>query len=486
MFSTSWLNWALFLVLALPLNLIVLGEIRLRLRRRSHPLAKPVQALRNRLVPLLSLFLFLNHVIELPADNILVKLTGTFLWICAIDVVLAFVNILVFEVQKGANWRKQVPKLLIELCRLALVLVGIGFVLSQVWGADLAGVATALGVSSIVLGLALQDTLGSIMSGIALLFERPFNVGDWVKVEAVEGHVLDINWRAVRLLTRDHEVLTIPHKVMGSGIICNFSEPDRRHVQQFEIDFSSEDPPNVIKQVILKTALSTEGIVNKPEPMIWVKEYNDYRGIYIVKYWINDYQYAPTIMDRLKTRIWYASQRRGLKDTVPIHRLVKVDDLPGQSPVPTDAFTESLKTNPVFLPAVKQANLSQLSAGITLHSYGVGEPVFEEGEVPGSLYMIITGSVLLRIRDELGQFREVARLSNGDFFGEMALFSDEPSPFAVKVIEDLQVIELSTELVNQMIENTPRLAREIGQIIEKRRRRIEDVQRQYAVAGSGV
>ncbi|WP_264324670.1 mechanosensitive ion channel family protein [Romeriopsis navalis] len=486
MFSSSWLTWSIILVVALPLGLILLGELRLRLHRRGSPFAPSVQALRNRLLPLLAAFLFLNHVLQLVPENLLVKLTGTLLWIGAIDVVLSFVNVLIFEGQKGATWRKQVPKLLIELCRLVLVLLGIGFVLSQVWGADLAGLAAALGVSSIVLGLALQDTLGSIMSGIALLFERPFNVGDWIKVEKVEGHVLDINWRAVRLLTRDHEVLTIPHKVMGSGIICNYSQPDRRHVQMFEIDFASEDPPNLIKQVILKTALSTEGILNKPEPMIWAKEYNDYRAVYIVKYWISDYQYAPPIMDRLKTRIWYASQRSGLKETIPIHRLVKLDNLPGEAGVSPDAFTESLKTNPVFLPAVKHSNLAQLSTGITLHSYGVGEPVFEEGEVPGFLYMIITGSVLLTIRDASDQPREVARLSNGDFFGEMALFSDEPSPFAVKVVDDLQIIALSADLVNQMIENTPSLAREIGQIIDKRRRRIAEVQKQYAAATTRV
>ena len=74
-------------------------------------------------------------------------------------------------------------------------------------------------MSSIVIGLALQDTLGSVMSGIALLFERPFSVGDWLKVGDIQGQVIDINWRAVRLITFEREMVIIPHKLIGKGVI---------------------------------------------------------------------------------------------------------------------------------------------------------------------------------------------------------------------------------------------------------------------------
>jgi small-conductance mechanosensitive channel len=131
-----------------------------------------------------------------------------------------------------------VPKLLIDLSRLILILVGTAVVAAAVWNADLAGVATALGVSSIVIGLALQDTLGSIMSGIALLFERPFTVGDWIRVGEIVGQVLDMSWRSVRILTLDREMIIIPHKFISNEIIRNYNQPHRIHAERVKIGFS--------------------------------------------------------------------------------------------------------------------------------------------------------------------------------------------------------------------------------------------------------
>jgi small-conductance mechanosensitive channel len=143
-----------------------------------------------------------------------------------------------------------VPKLLIDLARLFLILLSTAFVLGSVWNADLAGLVTALGVSSLVIGLALQDTLGSVMSGIALLFERPFSVGDWLELDGVVGQVIDINWRAVRLLTLEQEMVVIPHKLISSTMIRNFTQPNRIHAERIRIGFSYNHPPNLARQVL--------------------------------------------------------------------------------------------------------------------------------------------------------------------------------------------------------------------------------------------
>ena len=124
-----------------------------------------------------------------------------------IHAALSLLNVVLFEQAEADTWRSRVPKLLIDLARLFLILLSTAFVLASVWNADLAGLVTALGVSSLVIGLALQDTLGSVMSGIALLFERPFSVGDWLELDGVVGQVIDINWRAVRLLTLEQEMV---------------------------------------------------------------------------------------------------------------------------------------------------------------------------------------------------------------------------------------------------------------------------------------
>ena len=102
------------------------------------------------------------------------------------------------------GWRGRVPRLLIDLLTLALLAVGSAIILSVVWGQDIGGLLAALGIGSIVIGLALQDTLGNLIAGLALLFEKPYRIGDWIRVDGVEGQVVEVNWRALRLRTRDH------------------------------------------------------------------------------------------------------------------------------------------------------------------------------------------------------------------------------------------------------------------------------------------
>jgi small-conductance mechanosensitive channel len=79
--------------------------------------------------------------------------------------------------REGAQYESRYPKLLVDILRLMLVLVGACFVIAEVWNKDLGGLLTAVGISSIVLGLALQNTLDNVMAGIAVLVEQPFHVG---------------------------------------------------------------------------------------------------------------------------------------------------------------------------------------------------------------------------------------------------------------------------------------------------------------------
>ena len=95
---------------------------------------------------------------------------------------LGAINTVVFEQASQGSWQSRVPKLLRDLVRLLLVATAGALVFSFVWGRELSGALAALGVTSIVVGLALQEPLGNLFSGLMLLMERPFEVGDNVEV----------------------------------------------------------------------------------------------------------------------------------------------------------------------------------------------------------------------------------------------------------------------------------------------------------------
>jgi small-conductance mechanosensitive channel len=469
--------WAVILAVGFPLLIVVLGEVIHHLQRRGKPLAATLRIVRNLVLPVFTAMLFVQYVLKLDANGKFVKSIETLFWICAIHASLSLVNAILFKEAEADTWRSRVPKLLIALSRLVLVLLGSAIVLAGVWNADLASLATALGVSSVVLGLALQDTLGSIMSGIALLFERPFSVGDWLRIGELVGQVIDINWRAVRLQTLEREMVTIPHQVIGKEIIRNYSQPIRLHAERVRIGFSYDDPPNLAKQVLRSTALATQGILIDPEPQILTISYDDFAITYEVKFFIEDYKDLEQIRDRFMTRVWYAAQRKNLTIPFPTRTLYHFHGPTSKADGTSKKFAQTLESIPAFVPLTReQDDMDDLSQSITLQHFGMGEKVVRQGYPSSALYIIIAGQAVMTVADDSGKEHEVVTLSRGEFFGEMALFSGEPSAVTVTAIDDLEVMVTYSNVVDRMIERQPNLAREIGQIIEVRRKAVQGVQ----------
>jgi small-conductance mechanosensitive channel len=466
--NTTLLLWAIALIVGFPILVVGLGELIYRLKRQSRPLAATLRIVRNLVLPVLVFLLFLRQVLQFPASGQFVKSVETLFWLCVIHAALSLLNAILFEQAKADTWRARVPKLLIDLFRLFLVSLGAAIVLATVWGADLAGLVTALGVSSIVIGLALQDTLGSVMSGIALLFERPFSVGDWLRVDNLVGQVIDINWRAVRLQTLEQEMVIIPHKLIGGQIIRNYSQPQRLHAERIKIGFSYSDPPNLAKYVLHSTALETQGILVQPAPQIFTLSYDDCAINYEVKFFIENYGDLEEIRDRFMTRVWYAAQRNNLTIPFPIRTLYHFHGPTTAAQGNSKKIAESLQSIPSFVPLEKTDNL-QHPATNSLQHFGAGEKVIRQGHESNYLYIIISGRAVMTVIDELGQEHEVLSLQTGEFFGEMTLFASEVSTVSIKASQDLEVMALSATVVNQMIERQPSFAREISQILESRR-----------------
>lgn len=474
--TNNLLIWSIALIIGFPLIVILLGEIIHSLQAKQQPLATTLQVVRNLILPVFAFLIFTQKILQLPSTDERVKSIQTLLWICIIHAALSLLNVVLFQKAKADTWRGRIPKLLIDLARLFLVLMGTAIVLATVWNADLAGLVTALGVSSIVIGLALQDTLGSVMSGIALLFEQPFTVGDWLQLGDVVGQVIDINWRAVRLQTLEQEMVVIPHKLISSEIIRNFSRPLRLHAERIQIGFSYNDPPNLAKHVLKSTALETQGILTEPEPLVLTLGYGDSSINYEVKFFIADYHEIEEIRDRFITRVWYAAQRNNLNIPFPIRTVYHFHGPTSKAEGTSKKFVEGLRSIPAFIPLEKSEHLHHLSADVNLQHFGAGERVIHQGLPSNSLYIVIAGEAMITLRDELGQEHDVLPLRAGEFFGVMTLFSGEPSTTSVTAVADLEVMVLSALVVNQMIDRQPSFSREISQVLELRRRVVQEVQ----------
>ncbi len=467
-----WLEPSLYLVgwLALTLLLSVLAH---RLDARGHPLAGTTRAFRGLFLPILLLYLLAWRWLGWSSDAGLehydasLRVLETLLWIAGLFVALSLVTNTALMRREGAQYETRYPKLLVDILRLLLVLVGACFVISGVWHKDLGGLLTAVGVSSIVLGLALQNTLDNVMAGIAVLFEQPFQVGDWITVGSITGEVTEMNWRSVRVRTRARDLVVVPNSVIGKETLINLSRPTRSHGETHLLGFSYDDPPNKVKRVLLQVVHSTRGVLTEPPPVIRTINYAAYSIEYQVRFFIEDYARQMEINDEFMTRVWYAAKRNGLNIPFPIQTSLEYHQTqpvvePRQRPV------DVLAKIPVFVP-LEPAELESLSKECERLDFGRGERIVYQGDPGDAMYVVLEGTAIVTIKTDEEAEREVARLSRGEFFGEMALLTGEPRNAGVTAVDDMAVLVIHKDSLQAMLSRRPGLVQEMAEIVETRR-----------------
>jgi small-conductance mechanosensitive channel len=470
----AWFIWAIALGVGFPLLTIVLEEVIQQLKRRNNPLASTLQLVKNLVLPTFILLIFARDVFKLDQQGSLSKILSTLFWISTINIVLSVINVFLFErveTDKRA-WQSRIPKLLINLVRLLAILVGGVIILSLVWGADLSGLATALGVVTLVIGLALKDPLSGILTGIMLVFERPFSVGDWLQVGEFEGQVTDINWRTVRLLTAAGKAIILPYQVIGQQVVCNQTATDHLCSTTIKLSFSYDNPPNLVKQVLITTALSVRGILSTPPPECTPVAYEGSFITYELDFYVKDFVTIKSIRGELMSRLWYAARRNGL---VLYHYNYSCQvDLPtNRVENSKHKLSQSFSSIPAFIPIAKeQRQLDDLAKGTTIQYFGAGEQIVCQGERVHALYIVIAGSAFMTVLDDADSELKVLTLSRGELFGVESLFSRSPSPVSFVAAEDMEVMVITADALNALLLRQPSLSREIIKVIEVRKNAI--------------
>ncbi len=135
---------------------------------------------------------------------------------------------------------------------------------------DVTSLLATSAVVSFVVGLASQDLLGSILAGIVIGVERPISPGDWVRVDGVEGRVVDATWRRCRVMTRDGAFVLIPNATVMKGTVTNYTMPDRRHRLSVPLGVHYRHPPSQVKQALLEAAATCQAVLADPPPSIFL------------------------------------------------------------------------------------------------------------------------------------------------------------------------------------------------------------------------
>jgi small-conductance mechanosensitive channel len=462
------LYWAIGLAVGLPVALIGLTEWQQLLARRQSALARPVNLLRSYLVPLAALLLLLVKVAQVPAQVTSVRVLATVFGFVVLLLLLSGLNATLFEGAAQGSWRQRVPTIFRDVTRFLLIAIGLALIFSYVWGVRVGGLFTALGVTSVVIGLMLQNSVGQIVSGLFMLFEQPFRIGDWLDTPAARGRVVEANWRAVHVQT-DHGLQITPNSVLAATSFTNLSRPPGAHRLSITTTFSVADAPDRVRRLLLRVASALPQRKSDVAPTSAAGGGGEYRVSIALKSPADDGAARATFL----RWIWYAARREGL------HLDGADDDFSTSARV-------QMAMRTVVAPALRLSLTDQQSLlpHAKMVRYGTDEVVQYAGEVPTAMTFLIRGSVRLTTTTEDGSVIPLSLLDEGSFLG-LTTLTRQPSNSGAYALEEVTALEIAREHVEDLVLRTPLLLQELGRIIEDRRKETSRVGHRERLGGPG-
>ncbi|MFO7768370.1 MAG: mechanosensitive ion channel family protein [bacterium] len=416
---------------------------------------------------LVGLEILLNEAFGLPIE-LLQDLARTVVVLVAALFGAALVDAVVFETYLRSAKERHVPKLLRDAVKLVIVAGGLGTALVRIWGVDATALGGGAAVVTLVLGLALQNVLGDLFSGVVLQFESPFKNGDWIRVGELEGEVVELNWRATRLHSRKNVAIVIPNSVVAKAELRNFAMFTPYAAVDRYVGTEYKEPPNRIKGAVMEAMLQCGQVLRQPPPQVWTDEYGDSAIIYRMRFWVREFRRIPEISDEVMTNVWYAFKRNDITIPWPIRNVYMRSEEGPTREERTEVLADLLRQVDLFTPLPRET-LQGLAGKMEAKFFGRGEVLIEQGSEGESFFIVESGRVEVLVSpEEGGRPSRAAVLGPRDFFGEMSLLAGARRTATIRALEDTRVIVLDREAFAEVIEENPEVAAEMASIYYSR------------------
>jgi len=369
-----------------------------------------------------------------------------------------------------AGRRLHIPKILRDLSVTIASAVAMVLLLSRS-GVNFLSIITTSAVLTAVIGLALQDTLGNLLSGVAMQLESSIDIGDWIRLdERPIGKVLEIRWRSTVIRTKNDDIVIIPNGLFAKGVITVFNKQGLENRRWVYFNVHLRHPPNLVQKIVRDALAGTPNVstVTPPDCITW--RYHDSWLEYAVRYRLVDYLPDDSTDSEVRKRIWYALHRENIEMPYPGFNVFTTEMSAARAATKADRERnrrlELLQTVGILAPLDDAARIA-VADGLRHTVFGVGEVIMRAGEPGDSLYIIHAGKVSVRLGVD-GLEKEVAELGDGDFFGEMSLMTGEPRRATVVAKSDAECYVIDRAQFQQILRNNATLADEIGRLLSER------------------
>lgn len=423
-----------------------------------------------------------GFALDLAPGSSFARATKFLFWFTVLAAAGRSLVLLAVDVALRRRTQTPAPRIFRDLTQAVVYVVVLLLTLNAI-GVEPGSLLTTSALLTAVIGLSLQDTLGNLMSGLALQMQQPFEVGDWIQFgdDKTTGRVTEANWRATMLMTTELVEVVVPNATLARAPIRNFSRPSPLTRRSVNVLGPYDVPPHVIHEAVTAALKDTPGVL--AEPAAWVRTTNlGENGVeYSVFYYIDDYGARDRCDGLVRDRIWYAMNRAKIAFPYPT-RTVNLQ-LGSEEARRGDEERELARRNDVlrcvdFLQVLSPEHHRRLADSSSLRLFAPGEVIVKEGEKGGELFAIDRGSVNIEIQRDNGKPLKIAQLGAGQFFGEMGLMTGEPRTATVRAKTDCALVVIGHGPFHEVLREAPELVEKMSELLAARQAELEAAESQ--------
>lgn len=376
-----------------------------------------------------------------------------------------------------------IPRLLSDLLHAILYALAVVAILAFVLEQPVAGLVATSGVVIAVMGFALRNVFGDIFAGIALNLEHPFRLGDWVEIgPGAAGQVVEINWRATRLLTLDGMTVVVPNGIIAGSRFINHSLPDQRVRVTVPVTLDQDVPQSQARRVLMSALVCAPGVLDDPPPDVLVEALTPNGVVYHARFWVPAFPQVSPMRDAVATAVLEHLERAGIglarpkRDVRTRRRLQERRDSQGVA-------VALLRRIPLFA-VFSDAEVEALARALVRREVPAGTLAVRQGDAGQSLFLVAEGVLDVTCVRE-GSVVTLARVRPGEVFGEMSLLSGQPRSANVVARIDAVVLELDKDQLDPILRSRPDLLERLARLMAARLEANENAGRRPPLAPDG-
>ena len=431
-------------------------------------------------MPLIAVFCLLTiydifYILQKPIPPMLEGYYFALLYLGIAIILIQVAIFLFFDVFLIRTKQYQTPALLKEIANVVLFTFAVILIIQDTLKIQVTTVLATSAIITVVLGLALQETLGNLFAGLALHLDPPYHPGDWVQAGDIVGRVVEVTWRSTKLYTVNNDSIIIPNGQLAKEKITNHSFPSGPHAVSVYVPASYHVPPNKVARIVREVLVTINNVTMEPPPDIRVSKYQDFSIEYQIKFWFKDFAIIDPTLAEIRKSLWYHFRRNEIEIPFPIRNvyLHEREEILSIHDRRLKHLADSLKKVYLFAP-LDDEELRLIADGLVEMHFAPNELIIREGDTDDNFFIIEEGEVEVFLTSASGKRKAMTTLGEGDFFGEMALLTGERRTASVEAIRDVRVYSLGKHSFKEVLERKPEILDEIGTVLSRRKDQLVD------------